>query len=234
MPLFESFDLWSIGGFAVGIVGIILAIVFYFRGKNRKILEYEMHSTNLITEDMANIPGISISLNGQPVSNLISTTIRFINTGNQTILSDDFATLEPLGILAERQFFNTNQGISVYSDNPNSIPHIKTMNTNGNNQYIEVEFIKPKESISITLLHDGPLTISGDLKSGKKVQERSHTSKPTLIYSIIAASATLLGVLLSSLSIKIQSVPLVRVSQCLFTLSFVLCLYSLMQEFKEK
>lgn len=91
---------------------------------------------------MANIPGISITLDGQQVATVVSTTVKFINTGNQTILIDDFAVLEPLGISVIGQFFNFREAIYLDSDNPNSSPY--TVIVDEKHLHVKFDFLKPK------------------------------------------------------------------------------------------
>lgn len=162
MMLWESSAFWGIAGI---IGGIVVATFFFVVQRKIKILEYQVDSTKLITDEMINIPGIKITLDSQPVRNLTSTTIKFTNSGNQTITSDDFATLAPLGISVTGRFFNIQHGYHTTSDNPNSIPFVKTLDDKTVN--IEFDFLKQKQSCSITILHDGALSVLGELKSGK-------------------------------------------------------------------
>ena len=98
---FESF--FSTGGFVVGILGIVLAVVFYLKGKSKKLLVYwidfrhEMRS--YLSEE---IPELKILFNEKPINMLMRTTITFTNSGNQTITSSDFAEHGQLMIKASK------------------------------------------------------------------------------------------------------------------------------------
>lgn len=177
MSFLESSAFWGIAGI---VIGAIIATFFFYIGKSKKIIEYQVISTNLITKDMTNIPGISIVLDGKPIEDLVSTTIKFINSGNQTIYPNNFATLEPLGATVSGQFLNIHNYQAI-SDNPNSCPYVTFVN--GNTVSIEFDFLKPKQSITVTLWHSGSITVLGELKSGKKQEclEVQSTSKSLLI-----------------------------------------------------
>ena len=174
MPFWESSIFWGIAGI---VAGIIVATFFFLIGQNKKLLEYQVITANLVTKDITNIPGISIMLDGEPLEDLVSTTIKFTNSGNQTIVPDDFATLEPLGATVTGQFLSAKHGYQVSCDNPNSCPYIKIINDNTAN--IDFDFLKPKQSFTITLWHSGILSVLGELKAGRrrKYREVYSTSK---------------------------------------------------------
>ena len=161
MPEYSSSDLLGIAGLVVGLIGISVSVFLYFRSKNKKILEYRIDSTQLITESMTHIPNLKVIIGDQPVETLISTTIEFVNSGNQSIVASDFAIKEPLGISTTGHLHS----YDVFTDNPNSLPSLQTVNDNNfSNAFV---FLKEKQTFSITLLHDGNLTVLGELKTGK-------------------------------------------------------------------
>lgn len=180
MPFWESSLFWGIAGI---VAGFVVATFFFLIGKNKKILEYQVTSTNLITKDMAEIPGINITLDGQPVANLISSTVKFMNAGNQTIVPDDFATLEPLGIGVEKHLLSLQHGYHISSDNPNSCPLIKAIDDKTIN--IEFDFLKPKQSFLVTVLHDGDISIFGELKAGKTREFRDKSLWISIVLGVL-------------------------------------------------
>lgn len=168
MPWNDPNALLGIGGIVVGLVGIIISVFLYFRSKNKKVLEYHTNSFQLISKKINNISDISIKIDNQSVDDLVLTTIKFINAGNQVIASSDFAVLEPLGIIFKNNFFGSQQRFQCSADNPNSLPSIKIIDDK--TLYIEFDFLNPKQSFSVTILHKGSFEIIGDLKGGKKLE----------------------------------------------------------------
>lgn len=168
MPFWDSSAFWGIAGI-VG--GILVSTFFFIRGKSKKILKYEIRSTVLITKNMLNIPEISITLAGQPVQSVTSSTIKFTNIGNQAITSDDFAKLAPLRISVKNKFFSMADGFQIVSDNPNTAPVLHE--TNEKAVVISFDFLRPKQSFSITFLHDGALSADGHLKTGEMIDAAS-------------------------------------------------------------
>ena len=156
----------SIGGFVVGILGLVSSVFFYLKGKRKQQLEYQVTSTKLITKEIADIPNLKINVGNEPATSLTSTTVRFINNGNQTIKSSDFASSLPLQITVSEHFFNAENIDESYiktrhkSLNPN-------INVIGEDRItIEFEYLKPKQEFEFTVLHDGKLAVDGDLKTG--------------------------------------------------------------------
>lgn len=190
-------EFWGIGGFAVGVIALILSVIFYIRGKKRKLLLYRITSTHLISKKITTIPGLSILLNGQPIENLSSTQIEFINSGNQVINFSDFALLEPLSIVVDGQFYNLEHSCEVSSSNPNSIPQIEVVNDCTAN--IKFDFLKPKQSMTIALFHSGTIFIIGELKDGKISEQRDYSKIIFFVLGIISALAsTLVARIISS------------------------------------
>lgn len=173
MLFLTTLDFWSVGGFLIGILSLIIAIVFYFRGKIKKTLKYEITTTELITNDMANIPGISITLEGKSVYSVSSSIIKFTNVGNQTIVMEDFAKLSPLQLSAKNQFYSVGES-RIAVDNPNTAPVL--YQTSENTVEIKFDFLRSKQSFAVLLVHDGALSVQGELKVGKIVSTISTES----------------------------------------------------------
>ena len=190
MPWDDLGTLLGIAGFVVGLIGIIVSVVLYFRSKNKYLLEHRMKSTQLITEQMTRIPKLEVTVDGQRVDSLTSTTIEFINSGNQSISSSDFASNEPLGITITGHLHSCD----VSADNPNSIPYLESINneTPDNETFcVKFDFLKKKQSFSITLLHDGTVTIFGELKSGDRKEYRNRLTDRTYLYVNVSIDAAI-------------------------------------------
>lgn len=158
MPQFDSSAFWGIAGI---LAGVVVAIFFFYIGMNKKILEYQITSTPLISEKMSRIPGINITIHEQPVKSLVSTAIKFTNVGNQTLVSSDFASQDPLGIPLIGHLYS----YDVTADNKNLMSLLKFIDGKGID--IEFEFLKPKQSFTVTILHDGKVGVFGELKTGE-------------------------------------------------------------------
>lgn len=171
MPWNDSGTLLGIAGLVVGLIGIIVSVVLYFRSKCKKTLGYTIDSTQLISKKMTGIPKLKVSIDDQPVETLSSTTILFFNAGNQSIVLSDFAIKEPLGISITGRLHS----YDVSADNPNSTPTLQPIKDK--TFYVKFDFLKQKQSFSITLLHDGTVSVFGELTNGEVRKYRNLTER---------------------------------------------------------
>lgn len=159
MPQFDSSAFWGIAGI---VVGIIVATFFFIIGKKKTLLQHQSTTTPLITDKMAEIPGISIAIHGQPVKNLVSTTIKFFNSGNHPITSTDFAEQDKLRVVITGKLY----GYDVSKGNQKLIPTLTPVNDDTIN--IVFENLKPNQYFEVTILHDeSSLDVLGELKTGE-------------------------------------------------------------------
>lgn len=184
-------DLSSLLGLVVGLVSIIVSVFLSFRSKTRKILEYKIESVQLMTKKMTSIPKLKITIDGQPIKTLTSTKITFFNAGNQSIVLSDFAIKEPLGLTITGWLYS--YGISA--DNSNSIPTLQLIDDK--TFHISFDFLKQKQSFSITLLLDGTVTIFGELTNGERRQYRNifSSSKVHLFVYILTLISIIMSVI---------------------------------------
>lgn len=202
MSFWESSVFWGIAGI---IGGFIVAAFFFYVGKAKKSLVYQISTSALITDEINSTPGLKISVGNEPAINVSSTTITFINGGNQTINSSDFATLSPLQIITSEHFFNAENIDVSYIKTRNKALNPRIRVVEKNKIIVEFEYLKPKQEFEITVLHDGELSVSGDLKTGilqsynsaLKTSGYKHISK-VLVPVLITIITGILTVTLSS------------------------------------
>lgn len=173
MPWWESGLFWGI----VGIIGVCLGIFASSFFSNRKVLEHREHSSSLIPKDISNIPGLAVTMYDKPIQSLFATEITFFNGGNQTIEPSDFAKAEPLGASIDGNYY----GAEINSSNPNAVPAVKVVDEH--TLAVDFDFLRPKDSITLTLWHDGKASTRGDMKFGR-VRKHSGTKSYFLWFGI--------------------------------------------------
>ncbi len=98
----------SLFGLIFGVIGIILAIIFFFKSKKNKKPYYLVKSYNIISENIGNkIKDIDIYFKGQKVEDLTISKIAIWNSGNETINRDDIPETTRFAI-------RTKGGIEIY------------------------------------------------------------------------------------------------------------------------
>ena len=177
MPQLDPSAFWGIAGI---VVGIIVASIFFFLGKKKTLLEYDISTNPLITEKMAGILNDRMSIDGQPVKSMLSTTISFINSGNQRIKSADFSEQDPLCIILKGHLY----GYDVSLGNQKLLPKAESINDKVLN--ISFENLKPRQFFRVMILHNETLDVSGELTTGNMRKLRSSFSKA---FPFMAAAA---------------------------------------------
>lgn len=165
------------------VVSIVIAIIVHNLEKNTKRLEYRLSPAELIKETVSSIPGLSMKINDKPISNLISTTVKFYNSGNQLIQSKDFAQLEPLKIQIEGSLFNEPSIEDIKSNNKNLCPKLDFVNRA---IVIGFDYLDPGDFFEINILHDGTLSVCGALKGGEVAKYDIGATNFTAITRVIA------------------------------------------------
>lgn len=155
MPWWESSAFWGVAGFLISFICLLV-------GKERILMKHHI-TTRLVTpEEIVYMSKIGFLSNNQ-LKNINKTTIKFTNSGNRTIEPSDYATKEPLGVHISGRLYQHHAS----ADNNNSLPTITPVE---DNKYkIEFDFLKPKQSFSITLFHDGIANVFGELRSGRSI-----------------------------------------------------------------
>lgn len=124
------------------------------------MIKYRITTKHIISSEISNLAGIKIFFNDHPITELTQTTVKFTNCGNQTIEPFYYASKEPLCIHIPGHLYQH----SASAENNNSMPAITPMD---NSRYkIDFDFLKPKQSFTIELFHDGNIDVSGELKTG--------------------------------------------------------------------
>lgn len=157
MPQFDSSAFWGIAGI---VVGLIVSIAFFFIGRKRVLLEYDVISTELIANKTSCVPGLDITFRGEVVSDLTMSKVKIYNHGNCEISPLDFDShnllrLTPTG----RLFFSQTDSV------PSHTEYITEFFRSDNTLFILL-YLPPKESLTITVFHSGEISVLGELRTG--------------------------------------------------------------------
>lgn len=176
----DSSIIWTIVGTIIGVGATVIVCLFQTK---KTLLQYYISTTPLITEKMAAILNDRMSIDGHPVKSMSSTTISFINSGNQRIKSSDFSEQEPLRIIFKGHLY----GHDVSLGNQKLLPKVAPVNDNVLN--ILFENLKPGQFFRVIILHDETdeadktLEVLGELTTGTM---REFSSKFKAIAPFIA------------------------------------------------
>lgn len=155
----------SIISVILAVVSIVASYIFFRKSTKRKKLSIYSFSSEIISKDLAKNEKLQFSYNGQNITSLTSSTIQISNEGNDTIESGDFYKGKPLTITTSNPLLsNDNDCLKI--ETSNSKTKILTTYVDDKTIQIEIEALRPKDFVDITLLHSGTIRIDADLKSG--------------------------------------------------------------------
>lgn len=187
----NSSILWGIVGL---IGGGLISSFFYFIGKKRMILSYDIITTTLVSCNATKIKDLSIQYKAKPIYNLYTSTLKIKNIGNCIIEPSDFAPSAPLSLITDGEFLiSEDTGTHILTENDsNRVSPIMEINNNVcRKSTIKFDYIAKNETISCTVFHTGPVCISGKLKDGKLKNSDEKSKIPFIISTVIAIISSL-------------------------------------------
>lgn len=177
----NSSILWGV----IGLVGgAIVSLLFYFCGKIRKILVYNISTTTIVSNSISSIKGLNIKYNKNKISDFNTSTITIKNNGNSIIETNDL--LSPLCLTTDGKFFINSIKVTT-ENNTNNVyvifDHIE--NNASQKAIIKFDYLPINEIISFTVFHTGHVSLSGVFKSGKfkygTIKKAEKESKQSLV-----------------------------------------------------
>lgn len=82
---------WQFGGVLLALVAIVISIIIYFLQRQKKALSYSLVSiTNLLTDHEEFEGKLQVLYEGQSAKNISLVILKFINSGNVPITSNDY------------------------------------------------------------------------------------------------------------------------------------------------
>lgn len=148
---------------AVTIFGTLVAVVGVRISMPNKSVNFWTSSIPLIDSKTSGVQNHTILVDGQIVQALVKTTVGFTNHGVHQIEKSDFSETLPLEITTTGRFFHPEGGYIVNAKDPGSI---KVSPLDEHTIAIDCAYIKSHQFFSVDVLHDGDLSVLGELKTG--------------------------------------------------------------------
>ncbi|MGB8217597.1 MAG: hypothetical protein WCE94_09895 [Candidatus Methanoperedens sp.] len=147
-------------GFIITIISLLLAVIFYIKGKKVKLPYYAVNSHNIVRDLVSRIDDLDILYHGEPIENLTATKIAFWNAGNDTINGQDIARADPLTVIANEGYKILDAKIVSVINTANQFSITSPAGERSIN--INFDYLDQNEGAIIQLLHTG--------KSGKDIE----------------------------------------------------------------
>ena len=167
--------LWRIIEVLFTLTGYIISWTIYVKSNKTKTLYISYDSKTLISERITSYKNLKLYYNKKHIKNLICSTISIHNIGNQTIEDSDMSPSSHITISTTKKFlFNNVNDYDISSSNSNVSLSLRKINKSEIELYFD--FLKPEDVINISLLHNGKISIKGELINGY-IEIENHYSK---------------------------------------------------------
>lgn len=158
----ESSILWGI----IGLIGtIFFGYIFYLKSTKEKILLCKFNSMTVISDYITKYKGLRVTYKKKKIKQLKVSTITIKNTGNDTIDENDIAPSCHITFATTKNFLLDDIEDSEIIASNKSIS-VKLHKISNNKIELNFDFLKPQDMITVSLLHNGKLSVFGDLKNG--------------------------------------------------------------------
>jgi hypothetical protein len=169
-----SDPLLTVGGFVIGVLGIVLAIVFYFKSKKEKTPCYEVSSDTLIEGIDKALDGLQLRYKGHPQSRITVTKIIFWNDGHETIDKGDLVAIDPVRVICPSSVTILDIQVTQASFHSNAVSLGDEEKTTEHTSYpINFEYLDHKNFFIIQIVHNGDeranFSIGGKIKGVDKI-----------------------------------------------------------------
>lgn len=154
-----------IASFFLAVFGIIIAVVFYYKGKRLKNPTFSIRSFNLVKDFSKKLANLEVFYSGDKVENLTVSKVAFWNDGNETIRQDDIASSDHLKININDKYVLYDVEVLASTNKANQFNIHKENNISA---LITFEYLDPNDGAVIQVTHSGLLsediTITGTIK----------------------------------------------------------------------
>lgn len=167
----------TLGGFLFGIVGIVLAVIFYARAKKDRVPCFEVVSNTLIEGLHEAIDGLELRYKGVSQQRITVTKLAFWNAGRETIDKRDFVGTDPIGVTCTSSLEILDLQVIQVSAKSNSVTFGCGVTTKDDLHFypIEFEYLDNEDFFVVQIVHSGQkdavFNFQGKIKGVKKIEK---------------------------------------------------------------
>ena len=177
-------------GLFLSLPGIVVAVVFYYRGRRIKLPCYATTSTNLVTDLVSRLDRLQILYADEPVPTLTATKVLFWNAGADTISRTDVPEGDPIVV-------RVGPGLRVLDATvlkvTNLVNRFETdISNDGATVLLHFDYIDMNEGVLLQVLHTGQsgseVSVGGTVKGAGKPRLRIPASREEYRGALIVGS----------------------------------------------
>ena len=166
--------LWTLGGFIVAFISIILVVILHKRSQRTKKPTFLIRSSNLVSDFSSKLAKLQILYSSKEIENLTVSKIAFWNDGAQTIDSRDVAEADPLRIVLKEEYNILDVSVIHAKNEANRFDVLPF--EEGHSIKIAFDYLDKDEGGVIQIIHTGKISsdieIAGIVKGVGKPRRR--------------------------------------------------------------
>jgi hypothetical protein len=161
---------FQLSGFAIGVVGLAIAIVIYALSRRYKRIWYDVRSFALVERERSTVPGLEVTFEKKPVDALTISKACIWNSGNEALRYGDFAPTQRLLIEVGNKVQILEASI-VQTSSKNCQCELER--AGGNSYAIKFDFLDPSDGLVVQIAHTGAaskdVNVTGHIVGGGKI-----------------------------------------------------------------
>ncbi|PWF62803.1 hypothetical protein CBX96_14330 [Shewanella sp. BC20] len=191
----------TLGSFSLAVLGIVLAVVFYFKAQKNKTPCFEK-SSNTIIEGLHNsLDGLEVRYKGSVQERITVTKLAFWNDGKETIDKSDLVERDPVRVYIPEGVDVLDIQIISVSEESNSVS-VQKIEEISNTYRLNFDFLDYEEYFVVQVIHNGsssvPIKIEGKIKGSRSIEKVASSQVKATISSGFPFFGEQVGVLLAS------------------------------------
>jgi hypothetical protein len=177
----------------IGFFGIVLAILFYVKGRKFKKLVWMIESNNMFLDTLSRFEKLKISYSGKEINTMTVSKIAIWNKGTEPISITDIAPADPIKIVFKEKVQLLELNILQRTNEINMVNVINQF-TQNSSLIITFDFLNKDDGIALQLFHTGTssndISVSGTIIGSSNPErifkdryENSSSRKSIMLYS---------------------------------------------------
>ncbi len=146
-------EVFSVASCVLGLLGILLAVIFYLQRRRTKRLAFAVRTFGLLSNVTTSLPKFRATFHGTELERLTAVRILLWNTGNDIVHASDIAPADPLGF----RFPSDCHIVSAEEPKSSSPAHNVKCHIDSDRKnllHLTFDYLAPREACLISLLHN--------------------------------------------------------------------------------
>jgi len=180
----------TVGSFALAVLGIVLAIIFYVRSKRDKTPCFEKSSNTIIEGLHQSLDGLEVHYKGKAQERITVTKVAFWNDGKETIDRSDLIEKDPLRLVCPKTVDVLDIQIVNSSAESNSAQIGEPVSGEDTVYYpLSFEYLDHEEFFVVQIIHNGDSSeefdVEGKVKGVKHIEHVTGARIPSKTLSFL-------------------------------------------------